>query len=63
MAEHEKRSIVRDALLGQRRHRLLEMLGRHWDEGKASGLAGPLDIKRILSEERTASENPPQPPG
>jgi hypothetical protein len=63
MAENEKRGIVRDALLGPRRHRLLEMLGRHWDEGKASGLAGPLDIKRILSEERAASRNAPPPRG
>ena len=51
--------VVRDALrLWQQRRHLLdhdaEVLGRRWDEGKASGLAGPLDVKRVLSEERAA---------
>ncbi len=51
--------VVRDALRlwQQRRHlheRDVEVLGRRWDEGKDSGRAGPLDIKRILSEERAA---------
>jgi hypothetical protein len=30
----------------------VEMLRRRWDEGKASGRAGPLDIKRFIAEER-----------
>lgn len=30
----------------------LETLRRHWDEGKASGRAGKLDIARIIEEER-----------
>jgi antitoxin ParD1/3/4 len=51
--------VVRDALRlwQQRRHlhdRDAEVLGRRWDDGKASGKAGKLDIKRILSEERAA---------
>jgi antitoxin ParD1/3/4 len=49
--------VVRDALrLWQQRRHLLERdaetLRRAWDEGKAGGTAGPLNIKRILSEER-----------
>jgi len=28
-----------------------EVLCRRWDEGKASGRAGPLDIKLVLVEE------------
>jgi antitoxin ParD1/3/4 len=51
--------VVRDALRlwQQRRHlhdRDADMLRRRWDEGKASGRAGPLDVKRILAEERAA---------
>ncbi len=30
----------------------VEVLRDRWDEGKASGRAGPLDIKRIIAEER-----------
>jgi hypothetical protein len=30
----------------------VEALRDRWDEGKASGCAGPLDIKRIIAEER-----------
>ncbi|HSH99852.1 MAG TPA: type II toxin-antitoxin system ParD family antitoxin [Reyranella sp.] len=51
--------VIRDALRlwQQRRHlhqRDAEVLRRRWDEGKASGQAGPLDVKRILAEERAA---------
>lgn len=34
------------------RFRDVEMLRDRWDEGRASGRAGPLDIKRIIGEER-----------
>jgi antitoxin ParD1/3/4 len=49
--------VVRDALRlwESRRHlreRDIEAVRRRWDEGKASGRAGPLDIKRIVAEER-----------
>jgi hypothetical protein len=30
----------------------IEVLRQRWDEGKASGRAGPLDIKRLIAEER-----------
>jgi len=30
----------------------VEVLRDRWDEGKAGGRAGPLDIKRIIAEER-----------
>lgn len=30
----------------------VEMLRDRWDDGKASGRAGPLDMKRIIAEER-----------
>ena len=41
----------------QQQPSLRKVLRRRWDEGKASGLAGPLDIMRILSEERRAYED------
>jgi len=49
--------VIRDALRlwesrRQLRERDLEVLRQRWDEGKASGRAGPLDIKRIIAEER-----------
>jgi antitoxin ParD1/3/4 len=49
--------VVRDALrLWQSRRHLLErdadVLRSRWDEGKASGRAGRLDVKRMLAEER-----------
>jgi antitoxin ParD1/3/4 len=49
--------VIRDALRlwESRRHlreRDLEVVRKRWDEGKASGRAGPLDIKRLISEER-----------
>ena len=49
--------VIRDALRlwGLRRElrqRDIEVLRRHWDEGIASGLAGPLDIERLIAEER-----------
>jgi antitoxin ParD1/3/4 len=48
--------VIRDALrLWQQRRHLHELdadvLRRRWDEGKASGRAGPLEIKRLLAEE------------
>jgi antitoxin ParD1/3/4 len=50
--------VIRDALRlwEARRHlraRDVDVLRRRWDEGKASGRAGPLDIKRLIAEERT----------
>jgi antitoxin ParD1/3/4 len=49
--------VIREALRlwesrRQLRERDLEVLRRRWDEGKASGRAGRLDIKRVVSEER-----------
>jgi antitoxin ParD1/3/4 len=49
--------VIRDALRlwESRRHlreRDIETVRRRWDEGKASGRAGPLDIKGIIAEER-----------
>ena len=49
--------VIRDALRlwesrRQLRERDVEILRRRWDEGKASGRAGPLDIKRVMAEER-----------
>jgi antitoxin ParD1/3/4 len=51
--------VVRDALrLWQQRRYLYDrdadVLRQRWDEGKASGRAGPLDVKRVLAEERAA---------
>lgn len=56
--------VVRDALRlwQQRRHPHdldTDVLRRRWDEGQASGRAGPLDMKRILAEERAAFEDVP----
>lgn len=31
----------------------LEVLRKRWDEGKASGTAGPFDIERLIAEEHT----------
>jgi len=49
--------VIRDALRlwesrRQLRERDIEVLRQRWDEGKASGRAGPLDIRRIIAEER-----------
>jgi antitoxin ParD1/3/4 len=49
--------VIRDALrLWESRRHLRELdvetVRRRWDEGKASGRAGPLEIKRIIAEER-----------
>ena len=49
--------VIRDALRlwESRRHlreRDLEVVRKRWDEGKASGRAGPLDIKRLIYVER-----------
>lgn len=49
--------VIRDALRlwesrRDLRERDLEIVRRRWDEGKASGRAGPLDIKRVIAEER-----------
>jgi antitoxin ParD1/3/4 len=48
--------VIRDALRlwesrRQLRERDLGMLRRRWDEGKASGRAGPLDIPGLIAEE------------
>ena len=51
--------VVRDALRlweGRRelRERDIAALRRAWDDGKASGRAGPLDIARLIAEEKSA---------
>jgi antitoxin ParD1/3/4 len=48
--------VIRDALRlwesrRQLRERDLEVLRQRWDEGKASGRTGPLDIQRLIAEE------------
>lgn len=53
--------VIRDALRlwqsrRQRRERDLEVLRQRWDQGKAGGRAGPLDIKRLIVEERSKLE-------
>jgi antitoxin ParD1/3/4 len=54
--------VIRDALRlwesrRQLRERDLELLRRRWDEGKASGRAGPLDIPGLIAEERAKLED------
>lgn len=54
--------VIRDALRlwELRRHmreRDLELLRRHWDDGKASGRAGPLDIQGLITEERASARH------
>jgi antitoxin ParD1/3/4 len=49
--------VIRDALrLWESRKTLRErdiaVLRQRWDAGKASGRAGPLDIRRLIAEER-----------
>jgi antitoxin ParD1/3/4 len=49
--------VIRDALRlwesrRQLRERDLEVLRQRWDEGKASGRAGELDMQRLIVEER-----------
>lgn len=52
--------VIRDALRlwearREMRARDVAVLRQRWDEGKASGVAGPLDIRRLIAEERSAS--------
>jgi antitoxin ParD1/3/4 len=54
--------VIRDALRlwesrRQLRERDVEIVRQRWDEGKAGGRAGPLDIKRIIAEERAKLRN------
>lgn len=49
--------VIRDALrLWENRRELRErdlaVLRERWDAGKASGVAGPVDVKRLIKEER-----------
>lgn len=49
--------VIRDALRlwearRQLRERDMEVLRQRWDEGKASGRAGELDVRRLIAEER-----------
>ena len=49
--------VLRDALRlwesrRELRERDLAVLRERWDGGKASGVAGPVDIKRLVKEER-----------
>lgn len=53
--------VVRDALrLWESRRQLREqdvaLLRQRWDAGKASGVAGPLDMKGIIADERKRSK-------
>jgi antitoxin ParD1/3/4 len=54
--------VIRDALRlwesrRQLRERDLDLLRRRWDEGKASGRAGALDIAGLIAEERAKLED------
>ena len=53
--------VIRDALrLWELRRHLRELdleLQRRWDEGKASGRAGPLDIRGLIADERARLED------
>jgi antitoxin ParD1/3/4 len=49
--------VIRDALRlwesrRELRERDLAVLRERWDAGKASGVAGPVDVKRLIKEER-----------
>ncbi|WP_041321217.1 type II toxin-antitoxin system ParD family antitoxin [Hyphomicrobium denitrificans] len=49
--------VVRDALRlwesrRQLRERDVELLRQRWDAGKASGIAGPLNMKALIADER-----------
>ena len=55
--------VIRDALRlwemrRQLRERDLEVLRQRWDEGKASGRAGPLDVPRLIASERAQLVTP-----
>jgi antitoxin ParD1/3/4 len=57
--------VIRDALrLWESRRQLRErdvaVLRDRWDEGKASGRAGRLNLKRMLAEERTSFKGTPR---
>jgi antitoxin ParD1/3/4 len=43
----------------QLRHEEIEALRRAWDRGKASGLAGPLDMKAIIQEAKAEMPTAP----
>ncbi len=54
--------VIRDALRlwesrRQLRERDLDVLRRRWDEGKASGQAGPPDIPGLIASERAKLED------
>jgi antitoxin ParD1/3/4 len=54
--------VIRDALRlwesrRQLRERDVEIVRQRWEEGKASGRAGPLDVKRVIAEERAKLRN------
>ena len=51
--------VIRDALRlwesrRQLRERDVQVLRQRWDQGKGSGRAGRLDLKRVLAEEQAA---------
>ena len=53
--------VIREALQlwearRQLRERDLEVLRQKWDEGKSSGRAGLLDVRRLIAEERAKLE-------
>ena len=53
--------VIRDALrLWEARRQLherdLDLLRHHWDAGKASGRAGPIDIPALIASERAKLE-------
>jgi len=53
--------VIREALQlwearRQLRERDLEVLRQKWDEGKASGRAGLLDVRQLIAEERAKLE-------
>lgn len=54
--------VMRDALhLWDARRELhqrdIELLRQRWDEGKASGIAGPFDIERVIAKGKAPSSD------
>ena len=54
MAEIERSNVALPASKANSVRRAVHVLRNRWDEGKASGRAGRLDIKRMLKKERAA---------
>lgn len=58
MVEFERPNVALPASKVNLVPRAVAVLRRRWDEGKASGRAGRLDVRRILMKERAAFKGP-----